>query len=47
MKEKTRRLDVISIGDANIDLIMRVPYHPNIDPKGDRGAAVRDRKSVV
>jgi len=39
--ERTRSLDIISIGDANIDLIMRVPHHPNIDPKGDRGAAVR------
>lgn len=41
MTEKTRHLDVISIGDANIDLIMRVPHHPNIDPKRDRDAAVR------
>lgn len=41
MTEKTRLLDVISIGDANIDLIMRVPHHPNIHPKSDRGAAVR------
>ena len=41
MTEKTRHLDVISIGDANIDLIMKVPHHPHIDPKGDRGAAVR------
>jgi 2-dehydro-3-deoxygluconokinase len=41
MTEKARLLDIISIGDANIDLIMRVPHHPNIHPKGDRGAAVR------
>ena len=41
MKEKKQPLDVIAIGDANIDLIMRVPHHPNTDPKSDRGTAVR------
>ena len=41
MTEKPHVLDVISIGDANIDLIMSVPHHPNIDLNGDRGAGVR------
>jgi sugar/nucleoside kinase (ribokinase family) len=36
-----RDLDVISVGDANIDLLMRVPHHPNLDPSGDRGSGVR------
>jgi 2-dehydro-3-deoxygluconokinase len=34
-------LDVVSVGDANIDLLMSVPYHPDLDPDGDRGSGVR------
>jgi sugar/nucleoside kinase (ribokinase family) len=34
-------LDVISVGDANIDLLMKVPHHPDLDPSGDRGSGVR------
>jgi sugar/nucleoside kinase (ribokinase family) len=34
-------LDIISVGDANIDLLMSVPHHPDLDPSGDRGSAVR------
>lgn len=34
-------LDVISVGEANIDLLMSVPHHPNLDPDGDRGSGVR------
>jgi 2-dehydro-3-deoxygluconokinase len=34
-------LDVVSVGDANIDLLMSVPHHPKLDPSGDRGLGVR------
>jgi sugar/nucleoside kinase (ribokinase family) len=34
-------LDVISVGDANIDLLMKVPHHPDLDPNGDREPGVR------
>jgi 2-dehydro-3-deoxygluconokinase len=34
-------LDVISVGDANIDLLMSVPHHPDLDPSSDRGSGVR------
>jgi sugar/nucleoside kinase (ribokinase family) len=34
-------LDVISVGDANIDLLMNVPHHPDLGPSGDRGSGVR------
>jgi len=34
-------LDVISVGEANIDLLMSVPHHPNLDLEGDRGSGVR------
>jgi 5-dehydro-2-deoxygluconokinase len=34
-------LDVISVGDVNIDLLMSVPHHPDLDPKGDQGSGVR------
>lgn len=35
------RLDVVSVGDANVDLLMRVPHHPDLNPSGDRGSGVR------
>jgi sugar/nucleoside kinase (ribokinase family) len=38
---KTPTLDVVSVGDANIDLLMSVPHHPDMDPDGDRGSGVR------
>jgi sugar/nucleoside kinase (ribokinase family) len=38
---EARTLDVISVGDANIDLLMSVPHHPDLDASGDRGSAVR------
>ncbi len=34
-------LDVISVGDANVDLLMSVPHHPDLAPGGDRGSGVR------
>jgi sugar/nucleoside kinase (ribokinase family) len=34
-------LDVISVGDANIDMLMHVLHHPDLDPRGDRGSGVR------
>ncbi len=34
-------LDFISVGDANIDLLMHVPHHPDLDPSGDRNSGVR------
>jgi len=34
-------LDVVSVGDANIDLLMNVAHHPDLNPSGDRGAGVR------
>ena len=37
----TPLLDVISVGDANIDLLMHVAHHPDLNPTGDRGSGVR------
>ena len=37
---EAQSLDVISIGDVSVDLLMHVPHHPNLDPDGDRGAPV-------
>lgn len=34
-------LDVVSVGDANIDLLMHVAHHPDLNPTGDRGSGVR------
>jgi len=34
-------LDIVSVGDANIDLLMSVPHHPDFDPSGGRGSGVR------
>jgi len=34
-------LDVISVGDANIDLLMKVPHHPDLDPNADWEPGVR------
>ncbi|MFW6116475.1 MAG: carbohydrate kinase family protein [bacterium] len=36
-----RSLDLISVGDANMDLLMTVPHHPDLESNGDRGSVVR------
>ena len=36
-----KSLDIISVGDANIDLLMKVPHHPDLQSHGELGSGVR------